>query len=246
MDVEVDDGDALEAVHGQCARGAHGDVVDEAEAHRLAAHRVVAWRTHAAERVACGARHDGVGGRDRGARRAPHRVDSAGTHHRVRVERFVAFERRRPSQVVDVRLRVDAQQVLVLDERHVAVRDQFGEAARDHAIVDGTQPGRRLGMPGTHLVGGAVGMREPGGDGGAARRRRQRRSVCRRRGVDCEGHTVFHADEYPAGTKRVPGAERRRRGRPKIMPEPGGRSRARSGRRLSNGDRMSYCVTRTW
>ena len=50
--VEIEDGDAVEAVVLERVRGAHRHVVEEAEAHRLRALGVVAGRAHVAERAA--------------------------------------------------------------------------------------------------------------------------------------------------------------------------------------------------
>ncbi len=69
MDVEVDDRDALEAVHVERAARRDGDVVDEAEAHRARARRVMAGRTGRC-RTRC-ARRRGSPRRSRRRRRRP-------------------------------------------------------------------------------------------------------------------------------------------------------------------------------
>ena len=95
VDVEVDDRDALEAAHVERVARGDGDVVEEAEAHRLVARRVMAGRAHRAERVGDVAVDDRVGGGDGGAGGAQHRVQGAGRSDRVGVERAAAGRRRR-------------------------------------------------------------------------------------------------------------------------------------------------------
>ena len=76
--VEVDDRHALQAAHVERVARRDGDVVEEAEAHRLAARRVVARRAHGAEGVLDLAVDHRVGGRHRGAGGAQRRVPGAG------------------------------------------------------------------------------------------------------------------------------------------------------------------------
>ena len=86
MDVEIDDRHALDPVDLERVRRAHRDVVEEAEAHRAVALRVVAGRADRAERRAAFAAHDEVGGEHDGARRVP------GRRQRMRVHRGVGIE----------------------------------------------------------------------------------------------------------------------------------------------------------
>src|SRR6202012_4394862 len=67
VDVEVDDGHALEAAHVERVARGDGDVVVEAEAHRGVARGVVAGRPDGAEGVLGAAVQHEVGGGDGGA-----------------------------------------------------------------------------------------------------------------------------------------------------------------------------------
>src|SRR6185437_8946272 len=61
VDVEIDDGDTVETVRTERVRGGGRDTVEQAEAHRFVAGRVVSGRTHRAERAAGFAGEHGVG-----------------------------------------------------------------------------------------------------------------------------------------------------------------------------------------
>ena len=68
--VEVDEGHALEPVDVERVADAHGDVVEEAEAHRRIARGVVPRRAHGAEGASHFAPEDEIGREHGGARRA--------------------------------------------------------------------------------------------------------------------------------------------------------------------------------
>ncbi len=86
MDVEVDDRDACEAVHGERVRRADGDVVEDAEAHRATALGMVSGRPDRAERRSVFAAADQVDGDDDRAGRMQRR------RHRMRVQRGIGIE----------------------------------------------------------------------------------------------------------------------------------------------------------
>ena len=67
MHVEIDDGDALQAVRIERVLGGDGDVVENAKAHRRLRLGVMARRTHGAERHVIIARKHRIDGRDAGA-----------------------------------------------------------------------------------------------------------------------------------------------------------------------------------
>jgi hypothetical protein len=69
MDIEIEDGDAPQAVHVQCMCGADGDVIEKTEAHCPIVFGVVTGRANGTERVRSLARQNGIGRRDNGARR---------------------------------------------------------------------------------------------------------------------------------------------------------------------------------
>ena len=96
VDVEVDDGDPLQAA-GEGRGGAHGHVVEEAEAHGPARGRVVPRGAHRAEGPVERRRRARLLDRVHdGARRPRRRVPRPRAHGGVRVEANETFRRRRP------------------------------------------------------------------------------------------------------------------------------------------------------
>jgi hypothetical protein len=85
VDIEVDDGDALEAAPAHGMTGGDGDVVEEAEAHSPVRHRVVSRRPHQAEGAVDIAVEHGVGGGESAAGRAQSGVVGARRDVRVGV-----------------------------------------------------------------------------------------------------------------------------------------------------------------
>ena len=152
VDVEVDDRDAFEAVRLEGVRGADGDVVEEAEAHRAAALGVVPGRPHGAERGRAlllqhevDAEHDGAGG-----------VACRG--QRVRVERGVRVEvvqsllGARGLDLEHVGAVVDARDLIVAGGGRRVVAQVLVDPRGDHAVADRHQPLRTLGVVRAHLV----------------------------------------------------------------------------------------------
>ena len=83
--VEIDDRHPLDAVPLARVRGRHGDVVQQAEAHRIRRGRVMPRRPHQAERRPSRAGHHGIDRRERTAHNAHGDVERAGRDERVRV-----------------------------------------------------------------------------------------------------------------------------------------------------------------
>ena len=162
MDVEVDDRDPLEAAHVERMARRDGDVVEEAEAHRLLARRVVAGRAHGAEGVVDLAVDDRVGGGDGGAGGAQHRVQGAGRSDRVGVERAQlavggdALEH--VAQLGDVAAAVGVAEVGALDHRCLAAIERAAQPGGDQVVVDRVEARRAFGMAAAHVVAAAVGM----------------------------------------------------------------------------------------
>jgi hypothetical protein len=86
VDVEVDDGDALQAVLGHGVGGADGDVVEEAEAHGPVALGMVARRAHGAEGGVVLVAHDQIDAQAGGAGGAQGGVQGAAVHGGVAVD----------------------------------------------------------------------------------------------------------------------------------------------------------------
>ncbi len=156
MHVEIDDRDALQAVHFQRMTRRDGDIVEEAEAHRPRRLGVMPRRTHAAKRVVVAARDHGVRRGDRRARRPQRRLIRLRTHHRVRIDLRAPFERPPMLDEIDMRLRVHAREVGFIGERRLFALDQRVDAARDQLILDRLQAARAFGMPRPHVVEKAV------------------------------------------------------------------------------------------
>jgi hypothetical protein len=89
VDVEVDDGDPLQPVHVERVAGGDGDVVEQAEAHRLVRARMVAGRADRAEGVVDRAGDDVVGGGQRQAGGAQGGAVAVLAQQGVAVERIV-------------------------------------------------------------------------------------------------------------------------------------------------------------
>src|SRR2546421_10640891 len=62
MDIEIDHGNALEAMHGARMKRSGSDIVEQAESHRLCRRGVMPGRAHSTKRVLHFARHDHVDG----------------------------------------------------------------------------------------------------------------------------------------------------------------------------------------
>ena len=156
MHVEIDDRDALQAVHFQRMARRDGDIVEKAEAHRPRRLGVMPRRTHAAKRVVVAARDHGVRRGDGRARRPQCRLIRLRTHHRVRIDLRAPFERPPMLDEIDMRLRVHAREVGFIGERRLFALDQRVDAARDQLILDRLQAARAFGMPRPHVVEKAV------------------------------------------------------------------------------------------
>ena len=89
--IEVDDGDALEPVALARVPGGDGDVVQQAEAHRLGRAGVMAGRAHGAEGGGNVSGEHRVGGGEAGACRLPGGVERAGAEKGVHIDPPAAF-----------------------------------------------------------------------------------------------------------------------------------------------------------
>jgi hypothetical protein len=91
VDVEVDDGDPLQAVHVERMAGGDGDIVEQAKAHRLGWPRVVARAGGLRRRRCRVAGDDRVGGGHRGAGGAQGRLPAVRIKQRVAVDWVVGI-----------------------------------------------------------------------------------------------------------------------------------------------------------
>jgi hypothetical protein len=157
VNVEVDHGHALQAVHVQRVLGRDGDVVEQAEAHRLARPRMVAGRADGAKGVGDVACDHGVGGRHGGTGGAQGRFPAVGVERGVAVDRVVVA---RLGHVVaydaDGVAAVVALDVGQLGQRCVAVLQQAIDVCVDELVGNRLQPRGRFGMPFPHFMALAV------------------------------------------------------------------------------------------
>jgi hypothetical protein len=158
--VEIQHRDPLQAVGGDRVRGADRDVVEDAEAHGLAARGVVPGRAHRAERAPRRARHHHVRGGDDRTRRAQRRRKRARVHRGIGIQVRIAARRRRLEDAIDVVRLVDALELLARGLRRLALPEPRAEPRRLEGGEDRLQALRRFGVSRAHLVQDAIGMRE--------------------------------------------------------------------------------------
>ncbi len=168
VDVEVDDGHALQAAHVERVARGDGHVVVEAEAHRGLARGVVAGRADRAESVLGAAVQHEVGGRDRGAGGAQRGLagEAAGGGVGVDRDELAALGHLGEGLVefAEVVARVRVGQVLLPREGRVVVAHQHvGQAGGEEVVLDGGQAGGTFRMAGAHVVPAAVGVAEERG-----------------------------------------------------------------------------------
>ena len=124
------------------------DVVQQAEAHRVRGHRVVAGRAHREERAVGRAGVEGLDRREPGAGRADRGLERALAHRGVGVER-AATARAHPLQRVEVRGRMHP---LELGARRRSA-PQIGAIARRHRDPPGRdRRGRHRAGPGARMA----------------------------------------------------------------------------------------------
>ncbi len=162
MDVEVDDRDPLEAAHVERVARRHGDVVEEAEAHRLVARRVMAGRANGAKGVRDGAVDDRVGRRDGGAGSAHDRGPGAGRGDGVGIDRAALAGGADPleqvAQLADEAALVGEREVAHGDRRRLALLERRDQPGGDEVVLDGVEALRAFRVAGAHVVAAAIGM----------------------------------------------------------------------------------------
>ena len=156
MHVEIDDGDALEAMLLERVHGGDGDVVEQAEAHGAAAHRMVPRRAHAAKgAVRLPVQHQ-VGGKHRRAGRVQRGVPGMRIHRGIRVQMNGAALRRAGADMADVFHRMHPRQAAHVRLRRMVMREVLPNAGGDQLVFDRAQPLRALRVVGAHVVLAAV------------------------------------------------------------------------------------------
>jgi hypothetical protein len=162
MHVEIDDGDALGAMRRLGVTGGDGDVVDKAEAHRIAHARVMAGRARCDKGRVGFAAHHFVHSGDGAARRTPDGFERRGAHDRIAVERGIGLARLRFFERGEITFRMDALERLYRRARRVDARKKL-ERFRLEFALNCAQPVRALRMTRAHFMEEAAFMREEKG-----------------------------------------------------------------------------------
>ncbi|MNV35487.1 hypothetical protein D3C71_1269350 [compost metagenome] len=167
--VEIDDGDALQAIFVTRIGGSDGHVVEQAEAHRGAGGGVVAGRAHRAEGDRVFAEHHRIHRGHTGAGRMQGGAGRAGRGHGVHVDQAQRLGLRLEHQVDQFAV-VDPGQLAQLCRRCLAPVQRVGEG-RVQGVEHHLQALRGFGMAtaGIVLQTGGVGENQHagGGSGGA-------------------------------------------------------------------------------
>jgi hypothetical protein len=142
---------------------AHGDVVEKAEAHGGRALSVVAGRAHAAEGGGRVARQHQVGGLHCRAGRAQGSGQRVRAHVGVGVHRVQAFGRRGLEDLAHVERGVGAAELLFGGQRRVVGNHVVEQALDQQVVVDGAQALGAFRVVRAHVVAGAVGVGDVGG-----------------------------------------------------------------------------------
>ena len=170
VDVEVEDGDALDRAARQGMDSRDGDAVEDAESHGRRGFGVMAGRADGAEHTPLACAPLIVEGQvdpgDRCTGGRAHRSQRAGAHERVGIKAHQAFGRRKAFDGIHVVRVVHAGDLLAscLGGRDgFEIREQSGLV---QVFQNGLQTGGTLGVPRPHLV---VKARRVGNECGHAR-----------------------------------------------------------------------------
>lgn len=158
VDVEVGDGDALEAVMMDGVGGADPEVAVEAEAHRPVVLGMVARRAYPAEGDTRVAVEDAINALYHRPGRAPRRGQGPGIHRRVVIDGEMPLLRQVRLEPVEIGGVVHAQELLAGDRGRLDVAQHHVQAAGDQLILDRIEALWALGMVRAHLVTATVGV----------------------------------------------------------------------------------------
>ena len=163
MHVEVNYGDALEAVLLDRVRRRHADIVEDAKSHRAAARGVVAAGAHRAKCVFHLARHHLIDRKHTGAGRAQRRVEGMRVHRRIRVKLRITLGRRVLENRIDIFGAMHPLQKVRMRERRFKRGQMINHTGGAHLVVDCGEAFRAFRMAGAHVVFQAVGVGDVGG-----------------------------------------------------------------------------------
>jgi len=156
--VEVDDRDTLQAMSLDGVTGGNTDVVEEAEAHRGRFFAMVAGRTHGTEGVLDFFPHDEVDRQATGAGGPQGSLPGMRIHGGIRIEMDDAMLGRSTLDALEVRCRMDAQQLFEGCQRGIVINKIGIDPLRNQVIIDGRQTLRAFRVMRPHVVQLAVAM----------------------------------------------------------------------------------------
>src|SRR5450631_1262614 len=163
MDIEVDDGDAVETLDLERVGSGHGNVVEYAKTHGADARRVVTTGPHGAKSIRGTSCDYFIDGQQPSAGGAARRVEAVRVHCRVGVELDASLGGRVLENQVDVRAVMNALQVCALRQRRLEVAQLFDQPGASHARVDRFQTFRTFGMARAHVVTQTIFVSDIGG-----------------------------------------------------------------------------------
>ena len=161
VDIEIEDGDPLQAMRRQRMGGADGGVVEETEPHRPVGFGVVPRRAHGAERPPRGGAEDRVHRRARRPGGPQRGLPRTGRDDGIAVDMRVAFAGNCGEHALHRRRRVDPPDLGARSARRCAAVER-GEPRRRQGALDRAQALRAFGVARPRVVAGAGGMREDG------------------------------------------------------------------------------------
>ena len=163
VDVEINQGHAQQAMHGEGVAYADGDVVEKAESHGGCPLRMMTGRAQAAKRRGCFARQHQVRGQHGSAGRAQRGLHGEWVHIGVRVYLVVTLDRRGGHEFADVKRGMRAGKLLRRGQRRVIGLHVVEQALDQQHVIDGAQPVGAFRMVGTHFVTCAIGVGDVSG-----------------------------------------------------------------------------------
>ena len=153
MHVEVDDRQALDAMHGHGMCRTDRNIVEEAETHRLVRQRMMPRRPNTTEGRRGFPAHHRIDGANDCARCVHRGIERLGIHESIRIDRMVPFCGRHAGKKIEILLGVNPKQCLARHRLYSgALIDVGGDPTRQHLIGYRVQTRWALGVPRPHIV----------------------------------------------------------------------------------------------
>ncbi len=153
VNIEIENGDARQAVDCHRLGGSHGDVIEKTESHRIIARRVVSGRPDTTEHCFFLSGKNQIDPLRAGTRSALCGLKGIGVHYGIRVDLKIAPRRRsRPEERFDVVRSMNPLQLFAGNPRRLVAPEQRFDARLADLMLNGAEPGRRLGVSTAHFV----------------------------------------------------------------------------------------------